>query len=226
MVAHLNVPALEPLPNTPSSLSTKVVTDLLINEMDFNGLIFTDALNMKGAANYKIPGEVDLAAFLAGSDVLVISENVPKATQLIVNAYREGTVTEKRLAYSVKKILYAKYKVGLHKYAPVKKSYLFEDLNTVNDDALYEEAIDKFEEFKAKYNLQSEEILTMGDDLPDMGMMKISGISACPENSVAEIKLISDYISPIQGGKGAVRDVIEQVMKVQGKWLVDDTKST
>ena len=56
-------------------------------------------------------------------------------------------------------------------------------------------------------------------------MMRISGISACPENSVAEIKLISDYISPIQGGKGAVRDVIEQVMKVQGKWLEDDTKS-
>ena len=86
--------------------------------------------------------------------------------------------------------------------------------------------LEKFEEFKAKYNLQNEEILTMGDDLPDMGMMKISGISACPENSVAEVKLMSDYISPIQGGKGAVRDVIEQVMKVQGKWLEDDTKST
>ena len=86
--------------------------------------------------------------------------------------------------------------------------------------------LEKFEEFKAKYNLQNDEILTMGDDLPDMGMMRISGISACPENSVAEIKLISDYISSIQGGKGAVRDVIEQVMKVQGKWLVDDTKST
>lgn len=86
--------------------------------------------------------------------------------------------------------------------------------------------LEKFEEFKLKYNLKNEEILTMGDDLPDMGMMKISGISACPENSVAEIKLISDYISTIQGGKGAVRDVIEQVMKVQGKWLEDDTKST
>ena len=86
--------------------------------------------------------------------------------------------------------------------------------------------LEKFEEFKAKYNLQNDEILTMGDDLPDMGMMRISGISACPENSVAEIKLVSDYISSIQGGKGAVRDVIEQVMKVQGKWLVDDTKST
>ena len=86
--------------------------------------------------------------------------------------------------------------------------------------------LEKFEEFKQKYNLKNEEILTMGDDLPDMGMMRISGISACPENSVAEIKLMSDYISPIQGGKGAVRDVIEQVMKVQGKWLKDDTKST
>jgi 3-deoxy-D-manno-octulosonate 8-phosphate phosphatase (KDO 8-P phosphatase) len=86
--------------------------------------------------------------------------------------------------------------------------------------------LEKFEVFKEKYHLQNEEILTMGDDLPDLGMMKISGISACPENSVPEIKMISDYISPIQGGKGAVRDVIEQVMKVQGKWLDDDTKST
>ena len=86
--------------------------------------------------------------------------------------------------------------------------------------------LEKFDEFRKKYNLQNEEILTMGDDLPDMEMMKISGISACPENSVAEIKLMSDYISRIQGGKGAVRDVIEQVMKVQGTWLSDDTKST
>lgn len=86
--------------------------------------------------------------------------------------------------------------------------------------------LEKFEEFKQKYNLANEEILTMGDDLPDISMMKISGISACPQNSVAEVKALSDYISPIQGGKGAVRDVIEQVMKVQEKWILDDTKST
>lgn len=85
--------------------------------------------------------------------------------------------------------------------------------------------LEKFEEFRAKYDLQHDEILTMGDDIPDLEMMKISGISACPENSVAEIKLISDYISPISGGKGAVRDVIEQVLKVQGKWIVDETRS-
>ena len=85
-------------------------------------------------------------------------------------------------------------------------------------------AID-FEGFKAKYDLKNEEILTMGDDLPDMNIMKISGISACPKNAVPEVKEISEYISPIEGGKGAVRDVIEQVMKIQGKWIDDHTQS-
>ena len=85
-------------------------------------------------------------------------------------------------------------------------------------------AID-FEDFKSKYDLKNEEILTMGDDLPDMNIMKISGISACPKNAVPEVKVISEYISPIEGGKGAVRDVIEQVMKIQGKWIDDHTQS-
>ena len=82
-----------------------------------------------------------------------------------------------------------------------------------------------FEDFKSKYNLKNEEILMMGDDLPDMEIMKMAGISACPKNSVPEVKEISDYISSIEGGKGAVRDVIEQVMKVQGKWIEDNTQS-
>ncbi len=82
-----------------------------------------------------------------------------------------------------------------------------------------------FEHFKAKYNLEKEDILTMGDDVPDVQIMKNSGISACPKNSVPEVKAISDYISEIEGGKGAVRDVIEQVMKVQGTWHEDHTQS-
>ena len=83
-----------------------------------------------------------------------------------------------------------------------------------------------FENFRAKYNLEKEDILTMGDDVPDVQIMKNSGISACPKNSVPEVKAISDYISNIEGGKGAVRDVIEQVMKVQGTWHEDNTQST
>jgi len=119
-----------------------VVTDLLKNELGFNGLIFTDALNMKGASDFKKPGEIELAAFLAGNDVLLISEDIPKAIEFLLNSYNEDVITEKRLAYSVKKILYAKYKVGLHSYKPVSTAYLVEDLNSVNDDALYEEAMD------------------------------------------------------------------------------------
>jgi len=142
MVAHLSVPALEPRPNYPSSISPKVVHDLLIKELGFNGLVFTDALNMKGASNFKEPGQIDLAAFLAGNDVLLISEDVPKAQALIAEAYNSGIISEQRLSLSVKKILMAKYMVGLNDYKPVIESNLFEDLNTVLDDALYEEAME------------------------------------------------------------------------------------
>jgi beta-N-acetylhexosaminidase len=142
MVALLNVPSLEDRTNYPSSLSKTIVTSILKEKLGFNGLIFTDALNMKGAANFKEPGEIDLAAFLAGNDVLLISEDIPKAQELLMNAYNEKTITEERLAHSVKKILYAKYKVGLNKYKPVNTSYLIEDLNSVVDQVLYEEAME------------------------------------------------------------------------------------
>ena len=65
----------------------------------------------------------------------------------------------------------------------------------------------------------------MGDDLPDICILKIAEISTCPVNAVAEVKDVSEYISPVQGGKGAVRDVIEMVMKAQGKWTEDNTQS-
>lgn len=143
MVAHLNIPALDPRPNFPSSLSNKIINDLLRGELGFNGLIFTDALSMKGVADYKEPGEIDLAAFLAGNDVLLISEDIPKAHDLIVKAYHNGNVSEERLMRSVKKILLAKYKVGLNNYMPVDDFNIVEDLNQVVDDVLYEEAMSK-----------------------------------------------------------------------------------
>lgn len=142
MVAHLNVPALEPRQNFPSTLSKPIVTELLKEQMGFQGLIFTDALNMKGVSNHTTPGEVDLAAFKAGNDVLLISENVPRAISLIVNSYNNGEITEERLAHSVKKILMAKYKVGLHKYKPIELKNLHKDLITPYDHQLYEELIE------------------------------------------------------------------------------------
>ena len=79
--------------------------------------------------------------------------------------------------------------------------------------------VETFKEFTDIYNIQPENVLYMGDDIPDYHAMQLVGLPTCPQNAVPEIKGISKYISHVEGGKGAVRDVIEQVMKVQGKWM-------
>jgi 3-deoxy-D-manno-octulosonate 8-phosphate phosphatase (KDO 8-P phosphatase) len=80
------------------------------------------------------------------------------------------------------------------------------------------EKLDAFNEFIAINELQPDEIVYMGDDMPDYDVMKRVGVPVCPEDSAPEIKNISIYISDKRGGKGAVRDIIEQVLKAQGKW--------
>ena len=75
-----------------------------------------------------------------------------------------------------------------------------------------------FNEYAALYNINPEHVLYMGDDIPDYHVMQLVGLPTCPQDASPEIKGISTYISHKNGGKGAVRDVIEQVMKVQGKW--------
>lgn len=136
MVAHLNVPVLEPREGYPTSLSNAVVTDLLQKEMNFNGLIFTDALNMKGASNFRKPGDIDLDALLAGNDILLFVENVPIAVNKITEAYNNNTLSEERLAQSVKKILHYKYKIGLDHYKPVSMENLVADINPAENVAL------------------------------------------------------------------------------------------
>lgn len=75
-----------------------------------------------------------------------------------------------------------------------------------------------FNEYVELYDIQPVQVLYMGDDIPDYHVMQLVGLPTCPQDSSPEIKTISKYISHKDGGKGAVRDVIEQVMKVQGKW--------
>ncbi|GAB3331008.1 glycoside hydrolase family 3 N-terminal domain-containing protein [Marivirga atlantica] len=112
MVAHLNIPAYDSTKNLASTLSKPIVTDLLKKQLGFNGLIFTDALNMQGVASYYEPGETDLLALQAGNDVLLFPMNVPKALGKIKKAIQKKELSEERLAESVKKILAAKYDVG------------------------------------------------------------------------------------------------------------------
>ncbi|MEK9613808.1 MAG: glycoside hydrolase family 3 N-terminal domain-containing protein, partial [Flavobacteriaceae bacterium] len=142
MVAHLNVPSITQK-NLPTSLSRKVIQELLVKKLGFKGLIVTDALNMKGVSQYSGVDNIDLAAFLAGNDLLIISNDIPAGIQSIKEAFQKGMISEERLAHSVKKMLKAKYKVGLSEYQPISTENIFEELNTVFDEVLYNESISK-----------------------------------------------------------------------------------
>src|SRR5690606_35153959 len=93
------------------------------------GLIFTDAMNMKGVTKYYDPGEADLRAFLAGNDVLLFSQDVPVAIQKIKEALAQNKVNEQDLEHRVKKILGAKYDVGLHQWKTIRINGIVADLN-------------------------------------------------------------------------------------------------
>ncbi|WP_439152935.1 glycoside hydrolase family 3 N-terminal domain-containing protein, partial [Winogradskyella sp.] len=185
MVAHLNVPSLETKSGLPSSLSKHIVTDILKNELGFNGLIFTDALTMKGAADFNETGAIDLAAFMAGNDVLLMSEDVAKGAKKLIEAYNKGDISEERLAHSVKKILMAKYKVGLNDYSPVGLYNLTKDLNRLNDDVLYENLMES-----AITVVKNEKSLL---PLRDLETKKIAYVTLGDDNGSVFLKELKKY---------------------------------
>ena len=142
MTAHLNVPALT-FSTDPTSLSSAVVTKYLRQNIGFNGLAVTDALNMKGAVPNNSNNNIDLLALLAGNDVLLISQDIPQGIEKIKNAYDNLPIVKRRVEESVKKILKAKYKVGLTEKTTIDTNNLQARLNTRKDTLLIEEAYSK-----------------------------------------------------------------------------------
>lgn len=82
--------------------------------------------------------------------------------------------------------------------------------------------IDHFNQFLRKYELNSSDVLYMGDDIPDFRVMKVAGIPVCPSDADSEIRQVSAYVSDKKGGEGCVRDVIEQVLRLHNKWMDSD----
>jgi beta-N-acetylhexosaminidase len=130
MVAHLHIPALDSTDFIASSLSHKVVTGLLKEDLQFKGLVFTDALGMKGVSAYHTQGEIAVQAFMAGSDMLLMPSNLGEAVDGIKTALQEGKITEEQINERCYKILQAKKWAGLDKYKPVELKNLVEDLNS------------------------------------------------------------------------------------------------
>jgi 3-deoxy-D-manno-octulosonate 8-phosphate phosphatase (KDO 8-P phosphatase) len=85
--------------------------------------------------------------------------------------------------------------------------------------------VDKFKIYLEEKSINATNVLYMGDDIPDLGVMKLAGLSVCPADAVEEIKAVSAYISPLGGGKGAARDIIEKVLKIQDKWMSEEAYS-
>jgi beta-N-acetylhexosaminidase len=129
MVAHLQVPGLDDRENRPATVSDRVVTGLLKEELDFRGLVITDALNMKGLSQIYEPGIRELEAVKAGNDILLMPSDVGLAIKEIRGAVKRGEISEDRINESCRKILMAKYWVGLGTYRPVETESLLEDLN-------------------------------------------------------------------------------------------------
>ena len=137
MIAHLYIPAIDNTPNTATSLSKNNVTDLLRKDLGYTGLTFTDALEMKGVAKYWPGGEAAVQALIAGNDMLCLPESVPDAITAIEKAIDDKRLSRNDIDTKLKKVLHAKYQLGLNQSKPIDTNNLLNDLNAKTDAIRY-----------------------------------------------------------------------------------------
>jgi beta-N-acetylhexosaminidase len=129
MIAHMDIPALDTTKNLPSTLSRPIVTGILKDSLRFKGLVISDAMEMKAVIKYFPDGEADVKAFLAGNDIIELSENSKRSIKKIRKAIRKGKISKEEFNARVKKVLAAKYWAGLNNYQKTNLANLTEDLN-------------------------------------------------------------------------------------------------
>lgn len=144
MVAHMHIPSLDATPNMPSSISKPIVTDILKDRLGFNGLIFTDAMDMKGVTKFFPDGEADLQAIIAGVDVLELSENSGRAIRMVMEAIESGRIDQASIDERVKKVLASKYWLGLNqeRNVMVDPANLYMELNRMESHILNQKLAD------------------------------------------------------------------------------------
>ena len=180
MVAHLHIPSLDDTKDLAVSLSPKVVNGLLKKEMGFTGLAITDALNMKGVSQFYAPGEVDLKALLAGNDVLLFAEDVPKAIEEIQKAIKQKKISQAEIDARCHKILMAKQWMGLAQYTPTDLSLIKNQIITTEtkllDKKLVQSSLTLLQNYDNLLPLKSLDTLKMasvsiGEDASDFKQM-------------------------------------------------------
>ena len=129
MIAHLSVPSIDTTANLPTSLSVKTINGLLRNELGFQGISFTDALEMQGVTKYFPKGDASVLSIIAGNDMLCLPGDIPGSIAKVKEAIKEGKLSWDDINAKVKKVLLAKYHLGLNKITPIETEGLVNDLN-------------------------------------------------------------------------------------------------
>lgn len=142
MIAHMNIPSLDPTPNMPSTLSKPIVTDLLKNELGFKGLIISDAMDMKGVTKFYKDGEAEVMGLIAGNDILELAHDTKEAVKKVKQAIKDERITMARIDESVRKVLTAKYWAGLTVKPHVDENNIAAEVNRPESMALVQQLAD------------------------------------------------------------------------------------
>lgn len=177
MIGHLNIPALDDS-GTPSSLSHKIITGLLREQMGYEGIIITDALNMKGVSKHLKQEEIPLAALKAGCDIILMPEDVHKSIKIIAKAVRRGEISREEIDERCRKVLEAKYQVGLITDSGFERHYINEDNLTEDLEMIYDREL--------IMNLSRESITVFGKGTP------VLSNEATTDNTIALLSIFRD----------------------------------
>ena len=140
MIAHLSIPSIDNTTNRATSISKNAVTNLLKDKMGYKGLVFTDALEMKGVAKYFPGGTIAVESLIAGNDMLCLPEDVEQTIDAVKDAIKEKALSWDAINEKVKKVLKAKYELGLYQWQPIDTENLLEDLNARTNEIRFEVA--------------------------------------------------------------------------------------
>ncbi|RYU97441.1 glycoside hydrolase family 3 N-terminal domain-containing protein [Emticicia agri] len=207
MTAHLSIPSLDSTKNLASTLSKKIVTDLLRDDLKFKGLVFTDAMDMQGAVKYFPNGQANVKAILSGNDVLETFEDVPAAIAAIKKAIENKEISMEEIDFRVKRILMAKSWVGLDRYKPIKIENLIKDLNTTNSDVLNRQ----FAEASITLVKNEEGILPVKDLTKKIAVVSIDASQATTfQKMAANYTAVDNFMIPANAADSTISRVIEQ----------------
>lgn len=207
MTAHLSIPSLDSTKNLASTLSKNIVTDLLRKDLQFKGLVFTDAMDMQGAVKYFPNGQANVKAILAGNDILETFEDVPAAIAAIKAAIENKEISMEEIDFRVKRILMAKSWVGLDRYKPIQIENLIKDLNTVNSDVLNRQ----FAEASVTLVKNEESILPLKDLTKKIAVVSIDASQPTVFQKMASnYTSVDHFLIPANAPDSTINRVLEQ----------------